>query len=112
MSEEHKGTRLAVIGNTNQVLPFRAIGADTREVDNDDDARAALEEMVENYVIIIISDDFWKGCGDVISRYSGKAVPAIISMPGEDGTTGSFSGMLNSLVRRAIGIDIPGGIGQ
>src|SRR6056297_3721820 len=103
-------TRIAVIGTTDQVLPFRAIGADTRVVDNPEDARAALAEMVTGYVIIIISDDYWKKCEDIVAKYSGKSLPSIIAMPGKEGTTDSFSGMLNSLVRRAIGIDIPGGM--
>ena len=101
--------RIAVIGRESEVLPFRAMGASLALCTRSDEAREALKQFIrEEYSLILISDDLYRDVTDMVEAYDGMPVPCITALPGTGGTAVNSRQRLNSLVRRAIGIDIEG----
>ena len=98
---------MAVIGTLDQVLPFKAMGA---ELYITDDVKAASEAVVrfaeEKYIIILISDDLIKGMDDVLDRFSSSPTPAITAIPGRSGTSSFYNKKMNFMIKKSIGIDI------
>jgi len=101
--------KIAVIGPGEMVLPFMAIGAEVFITDNCEEAGEAIHRFAgEQCHVILVSDDLLAGLEDIVSRFSEKSVPAITAIPGRSGRSSFSRERLNSMVRKAIGIDIEG----
>ena len=106
MSEYKK---IAVIGATDTVLPFRSIGAESFEVETAIELAEKLQEIAKQgtFGIIFVEESLAEPVIDVIAavndQYRGVAVTPI---PGTTGDGGLALARLRTQVTRAIGIDI------
>jgi len=91
--------KIGVLGGRETVMGFKALGLDTYPVDDLEEARHVLREITreeEQYAIIYVE----------IDKFKDVPTPAIILIPGRDGSLGMGLQALNSAVERAVGTNI------
>jgi V/A-type H+-transporting ATPase subunit F len=74
-----------------------------------DDARASFRKITqpeEGYAVIYIEERTAQSLSSEISRYNDKTTPAIILIPGREGSMGLGLTALHDAVKRAVGADI------
>ena len=101
--------KIAVIGGIDTVIGFKALGLDTFPVSDIAEAKRVLAEITlpdEQYAVIYIEESLSKDLSNEIARFTSKVTPAIILIPGRDGSQGLSLNALHDAVIRAIGTDI------
>ena len=101
--------KIAVIGGSETVMGFKALGLSAVPVSNDEEAKDALKSLTkeaEDYAIIYIEETFADGLEHEINKFKDSPAPAIILIPGRDGSSGRGLDALNDAVERAIGMNI------
>ena len=100
--------RIAIIGERESVQGFMAIGFSVHEAPDSATAGQILRTLAkdESYAIIFIVEQYARDLGEDIARYKELPLPAIISIPGREGSDGSGMAALKSAVERAVGADI------
>lgn len=99
--------KIAVLGDRDSVMGFKALGLDVFFTETDEDARATLHRLVqEAYAIIYLTERLASPLKAEIAKYKDFAVPAIILIPGKAGSLGLAEAALQSAVERAVGADI------
>jgi len=101
--------KIAVMGGRDTVMGFKALGLDTFPVSDPDEAKKTLSKITapeENYAVIYLEENLSKALSNEITRFTDKVTPAIILIPGRDGSQGLGLNALHDAVIRAIGTDI------
>ena len=81
--------KIAVIGGRDSVLVFRALGLETCIAENGEQAKAAIHRMAkENYAIIYLTEHLAAQIPAEIERRREDLSPAIILIPGREGSLG------------------------
>ena len=99
--------KIGVIGDSQSVLGFKAVGLSTFPCADSAEARKALHHIAkEDYAIIYITESLCKDLTDEIDKYKDERIPAIIPIPGMDGSLGIGMRSVKKSVERAVGADI------
>lgn len=99
--------KIAVTGDYDSILGFKAIGLDVFPADTADELRAVVRKLAsENCAIIYITEQAAAKIPDEIGKYKDRTTPAIILIPGREGSLGIGMAAIKSSVERAVGIDI------
>lgn len=99
--------KIAVLGDRDSVLGFKALGLDTYFVESTEEARTTLHRLAkEEYAIIYITEQLAGDIGADIARYKSQVTPAVILIPGKTGSLGLGTQALQSAIERAVGADI------
>lgn len=99
--------RIAVLGDKDSILGFRALGLDTYPVDNGEQARVTLHRIArENYAVIYLTETLAVELEADIARYKDDLTPAVILIPGKEGSLGIGMNNIKTAVERAVGADI------
>ena len=99
--------KIAVMGDRESVMGFKAIGFDTYPAVSSQEASEILQRLArDNYAVIYITEQLASDIQDEISKYKDSVTPAIILIPGKNGTLGIGMGAVHSAVERAVGADI------
>jgi len=99
--------RIGVIGDHNSALGFKAVGVDTFPCSNSEEARKRLGSLAkEGYAIIFITEGFAKDIREYMDKFKYRQLPAVIPIPGSDGSHGIGAEILKKSVERAVGADI------
>jgi len=114
---------IAIVGNKETILGFKALGLETFNANNTEEAVKILfdlksqhvvlnektEEKRAKYAIIFITEDLAMNIEkDDYKKLSQKVLPAIIPVPGSQGTTGYGIKRIGKMVEQAVGSDIMG----
>lgn len=98
---------IAVVGDWQSVMGFRALGLDTYPVTAPEEAREIIHRLAkEDCAVIYLTEQLAAKLGDVIARYKDEMKPAIILIPGREGSLGIGKETLQSSIERAVGADI------
>ena len=115
--------KIAIIGNKETILGFKALGLETFDANNAEKATEILhklagevividkttEESIPMYAIIFITEDLAiKVPEEDYKKLGQKALPAIIPVPGSTGATGYGLKRIGKMVEQAVGSDIFG----
>ena len=88
-------------------MGFRALGLDTYPVASVDEAREKVRELAKtDCAVIYLTEQLARNMGDVISRYKDELRPAIILIPGREGSLGIGKETIQRSIERAVGADI------
>lgn len=99
--------RIAVVGDWESVMGFRALGLDTYSVTSPEEARETIHRLAkENCAIIYLTEQLGMKLGDVLQKYKDELKPAIILIPGRQGSLGIGKTAIQNSVKRAVGADI------
>jgi len=101
--------KIAVIGDRDSVLCFRAFGFSvyTATEEQADISRKLVDSLArEGYGIIFITEQIAQTINETIDRYKESMVPAIILIPSNKGTLGIGMEKIRSNVEKAVGINI------
>ena len=99
--------KIAVLGDRESVLGFKALGLDVYPAETADDARENLHRLArENCAVIYLTEQLGAQLGEEIARYKNKLTPAIILIPGKEGSLGIGMANVKSAVEKAVGADI------
>ena len=100
---------IAVMGDRESVMSFKALGIETIPVKNKEDAKAQLARLVEDdYAVIYMTEQVAEKLEQEIEKYAERVAPAIILIPGPGGSLGIGLGNVKNAVERAVGADILG----
>ena len=99
--------KIGVIGDRESILGLKAVGLDVFPVDDPDEARKILKRIAkEDFAIIYITEQVYQFMMDEVDEYTDSRLPAIIPIPGKDGTLGIGMTSVKKSVERAVGADI------
>lgn len=103
------GYKIAVIGDRESVMGFRALGIDVFPAD-DANAKAVFTGVVRAedpaYAILYITEELTIPLRTEIDALKDELIPAIIPIPSKNGTLNLGMNALNSAVERAVGSKI------
>ena len=100
--------KIGIIGDRDTVLGFMALGFTVEDVTNAEDAAKKLHAMAKSgsYAVIFITENYAVQIEEDVNRYKDMPMPAVISVPGQGGSTGYGMNNIRSAVERAVGADI------
>ncbi|HEY8362914.1 MAG TPA: V-type ATP synthase subunit F [Tissierellaceae bacterium] len=99
--------KVAVVGDKDSILGFKALGIDAFPVVDKDEARRTVDSLArENYGIIFITEQTASLIPDTIERYNNQMLPAVILIPSNQGTLNIGMDMINKNIEKAVGINI------
>ena len=90
-------------------MGFKALGLDVFPVESVDEARQTLRALThgeEQYAILYVEENLAGGLQHEIDRFKDEPTPAIILIPGRDGSMGLGLSALQAAVERAVGTNI------
>jgi len=99
--------KIAVMGDRDSVMGFKVLGLDVFPVTDPQEGRKTLHRLArEPYAIIYITEQLASRINEEISRYKDQLTPAIILIPGKEGSLGIGMSKVSESVERAIGANI------
>ncbi|WBW49845.1 V-type ATP synthase subunit F [Peptoniphilus equinus] len=99
--------KIAVVGDKNSVLAFKALGVEVKACYTKDDARLIVDELArEKYGLIFITEDLAQEIETTINRYNNVTIPAIVPIPSNKGSLGIGMKKIDSNVEKAVGSNI------
>lgn len=88
-------------------MGFRALGLDTYPVTNVEEAKERVRQLAkEDCAIIYLTETLAKDMESVIARYRDELRPAIILIPGREGSLNIGRDNIQRAIERAVGADI------
>ena len=103
--------KIAVIGGRETVMGFKALGLEACPAADAAEAGQILRRLTresEDYAIIYIEEALADALRHEIDRFKDSPKPAIILIPGRDGSIGLGQSALQAAVERAVGTNILG----
>lgn len=101
--------RIAVVGDWDSVMGFRALGLDTYPVTTVEQAKEQVRKLArEDCAVIYLTEQLAQDMNDVLERYKKELRPAIILIPGREGSLGIGKDHIQRAIERAVGADILG----
>ena len=99
--------KVAVVGDRDSVLGFRALGVNVFTTIEADETRRIVDKLAkDNYGIIFITEQLANLIPETIERYNNAVVPAVILIPSNQGTLGIGMDRINKNVEKAVGSNI------
>ena len=103
--------KIAVIGGPDTVIGFKALGLDTFPAREAGEARRILKQLTrggdgDEYAILYIEEGLASALAPEIDKFKDRPSPAIILIPGKDGSLGLGQSALQAAVERAVGANI------
>jgi V/A-type H+-transporting ATPase subunit F len=99
--------KIAVLGDKDSVLGFKALGLDVFPVESVEQAKSTLHRLArEDYAVVYLTEQLARFMGDELERYKDELTPAIILIPGKEGSLGIGMANVKKSVERAVGADI------
>ena len=92
-------------------MGFKALGLETCPASNAAEAREALRRLTresEDYAIIYLEETLAQQLASDIDKFKDSPTPAIILIPGREGSLGLGQNALKAAVERAVGTNILG----
>jgi len=99
--------KVGVIGEKDAALGFKSLGFSVFPVENREQAEKTLTELAENnYAVIYITEQTAAKIVDRINQYRERRFPAVIPIPGIQGSLGIGMQGVKKCVEKAVGADI------
>ncbi len=99
--------KIAVLGDKDSVLGFQALGLEVFPVQTVEEAKSTLHKLArEDYAVVYLTEGYATHMTAEVARYKDALTPAIILIPGKEGSLGIGMANIKSVVERAVGADI------
>ena len=108
---------IAIIGARDAVLGFKAVGVAVYPASGAEEARRLVRHLCQESegempAVLFITEDLYLAAQDVIRMYKENPLPAIIPIPGSQGSMGVGMAGIKANMEKAIGADILFGEGR
>ena len=103
--------KIAVIGGRDTVMGFRALGLETYPAADAAEAGHILRRLTrenDDYAIIYIEENLAAELAHESDKFKDRPTPAVILIPGREGSMGLGQSALKAAVERAVGTNILG----
>lgn len=97
--------KIAVVGDKDSVLAFKAVGIDVYPTEVSD-AERIVKKLARDCAVIFVTEEVAAAIPEVIQKYTAKSFPAIIPIPTGVTSTGVGMDGIRRNVEKAIGADI------
>ncbi|MCQ2387695.1 MAG: V-type ATP synthase subunit F [Clostridia bacterium] len=98
--------KMAIIGDGDSVLIFKAVGVNAFSVNENSDVKSLIKDLSKEYQIIFITDNIAQKNKEIINEYLASTYPIIIPVPSKEGSNGFGMEELKYSMEKALGIDI------
>ena len=98
--------RLAIVGDGDSIMVFRAAGVATFPAEDEKKARDVLRRIAKEYKVIFLTEELARPLGEFLKRFDEEPYPVVLSVPSKNGSTGYGTELLKSAMERALGVDI------
>ncbi|MDO5018113.1 MAG: V-type ATP synthase subunit F [Lagierella massiliensis] len=99
--------KVAVVGDRDSVLGFRALGVNVFTSSEATETRRIVDKLAkDNYGIIFITEQLANLVPETIERYNSEVTPAVILIPSNQGSLGIGMDRINKNVEKAVGSNI------
>ncbi len=106
-SPERRLSEIAMIGDRDSILGFKALGVAIFAVNNKDESVKALQEVVkQEFKVAFITEQMAPGPEEMADIIGDRTFPVVTMVPSNRGSTGLAMKRLQTLVRRAAGADV------
>ena len=97
---------IAIVGDKDSVLAFKAIGVDVFPVENEMQARDKVHTLARSYSVIFVTEQVALWIEMLIKRYQARPYPVIVPLPSAEGNKGLGLMGIKANVEKASGADI------
>ena len=101
--------KIGVLGGRETVMGFKALGLEVYPVENPEEAKRVFRDVTsgdDQLAILYVEENLAEGLRHDIDRFKDTPTPAIILIPGRDGSLGLGLSALQAAVERAVGTNI------
>ncbi len=99
--------KIAVLGDRDSVLGFQSLGLTVYPADTVEEAKTILHTLAkEDYAVIYLTEQYARDMTTELERYKDRLTPAVILIPGKEGSLGIGMAQVKKSVERAVGADI------
>ena len=99
--------RIAVLGDRESVRGSKARRLEVFPAESVEEARSTLHRLAkENYAVVYLTEQLAQYMTDDLGRYKDELTPAVILIPGKEGSLGIGMANVKKSVERAVGADI------
>lgn len=99
--------KIAILGDADSILAFKSIGIECFEVYEVDKAKEIIRDLVQKrFAVIFIVEELMEKLESCLAEYKKRPYPAIIPLPGVNGTNGYSMNGIKKDMEKAIGSDI------
>ncbi|MDR2909285.1 MAG: V-type ATP synthase subunit F [Oscillospiraceae bacterium] len=99
--------KIAVIGERASVMGFASVGFEAFVAETAQEIEDITKRLVaEEYGVVFLTEQALEKTPGLLSKYKDTRIPAIIPIPGRDGSLGIGMRNLHKSVERAVGADI------
>ncbi|MEE1392818.1 MAG: V-type ATP synthase subunit F [Negativibacillus sp.] len=100
--------KIAVVGDKGSVLGFKSVGFEVFTAVAQQEVQQVMHTLCKSgdYGIIFITEQAYVQIPQIIDEYKEQPTPAIIPIPGKDGSLGIGIKNVKKNVERAVGADI------
>ena len=99
--------KVAVVGDRDSILGFKALGVTTYPVTSDEEAVRALHEIAkENIAVVCITEAVAERVQAQVEALQKRMLPAVVLIPNNKGSLGLGMAMIKKNAEKAFGADI------
>jgi V/A-type H+/Na+-transporting ATPase subunit F len=100
--------KIAIIGSKDSILGFSALGVETRPVASQEEVDTEIQAVhsSDEYAIMFITEDWADRARKTLEELPAKALPAVVAVPSQTGSSGAGLKNLSRIVEQAVGSDI------
>ncbi len=98
--------KIAVVGDKDSVLVFRALGLDVFPVDDEEQARQTVHALARTHAVIFVTEQVAIWADMYLKRYKSRPYPVVVPIPSAGESMGLGAAGIKSNIEKAIGADI------
>lgn len=99
--------KIAVLGDTDFVMPFAALGVDTYAVGDEADVIENAKKIIQGkYALILVAENVAQAADTVFADSEGSPTPCVLVAPFTTESEGFATEALAEVLKMATGIDI------
>ena len=98
--------KMAIVGNGDGIMVFKAAGVDTFPAENEKKARDVIRKIAKDYQIIFLMEELAYALADFLKRFDEEPYPVVLPIPSAAGSTGYGEAAIRNAMERALGVDI------
>lgn len=100
--------KIAILGNKEAVMGFKALGADIFAAAGEKEAEDMVEEIYnkKEYAVLIITEEWFLKINQKLEKFSQEPLPAVLAITGLGHSKGVAESRMKKIIEQAIGSDL------